>query len=95
MVEAILANKRWGAAEWDGAYEDLPNKLLKVEVADRNIFVAEDAERKLASPEGLQKQIDAEVSKVNGGRSFVRPSGTEDCVRVYAEAATAAETDCE
>lgn len=22
------------------------------------------------------------------GRSFVRPSGTEDCVRVYAEAAT-------
>ncbi len=23
--------------------------------------------------------------QVEGGRSFVRPSGTEDCVRVYAE----------
>ena len=27
------------------------------------------------------------------GRSFVRPSGTEDCVRVYAEAATKEEAD--
>lgn len=95
MVEAVLAQKNWGAVEWDEAYEDLPNKLLKVEVADRNIYVAEDAERKLASPPGLQTKIDAEVSKVKAGRSFVRPSGTEDCVRVYAEAATPEDSECE
>ena len=28
------------------------------------------------------------LALVDGGRSFVRPSGTEDIVRVYAEAAT-------
>ena len=28
------------------------------------------------------------MAKVPQGRCFVRPSGTEDCVRVYAEAAT-------
>lgn len=32
------------------------------------------------------------VAKYTRGRSFVRPSGTEDVVRVYAEAATATET---
>jgi len=30
---------------------------------------------------------------MTNGRSFVRPSGTEDVVRVYAEAATAEECD--
>lgn len=43
-------------------------------------------------PEGLQAKIDAEVAKYKGGRSFVRASGTEDAVRVYAEAETVADT---
>lgn len=88
MVEAVLAHRGWGAPEWNAAYEDLPNRLLKVEVPDRNIFVATDAERKLASPEGAQARIEEAMRKVEMGRAFVRPSGTEDCVRVYAEAST-------
>ena len=35
---------------------------------------------------GLQQKLDELVKKYDGGRSFVRPSGTEDVVRVYAEA---------
>lgn len=31
--------------------------------------------------------------RVNAGRAFVRPSGTEDIVRVYAEAATQDDAD--
>lgn len=95
MVEAILALRGWGAPEWDGAYEDLPNRLVKVEVPDRNIFKTTDAERKLTSPEGLQKRIDDEVGKYDMGRAFVRPSGTEDCVRVYAEASSTPNADGE
>jgi phosphoacetylglucosamine mutase len=95
MVEAILALRQWGASEWDMAYEDLPNRLLKVEVPDRNIFLTTDAERKLTSPPGLQKSIDDEVNKYEGGRGFVRPSGTEDCVRVYAEATSPHHADGE
>lgn len=30
----------------------------------------------------------ADAEKFEGGRAFVRPSGTEDVVRVYAEAST-------
>lgn len=93
LVEVVLAHRGWGAAEWDAGYEDLPNRLVKVEVPDRTIFLTTDAERKLTSPAGLQELIDQAVAKVDQGRSFVRPSGTEDCVRVYAEAATAPNTE--
>ncbi|WVQ79439.1 hypothetical protein IAT38_001537 [Cryptococcus sp. DSM 104549] len=93
LVEAVLAFRGWGAPEWDAGYEDLPNRLVKVEVPDRTIFVATDAERKLESPQGLQAKIEAAMGKYESGRAFVRPSGTEDCVRVYAEAQLAPETD--
>ncbi|VIO87056.1 Uncharacterized protein BM_BM13954 [Brugia malayi] len=39
-------------------------------------------------PRKLQGAINTIVSKYTDGRSFVRPSGTEDVVRIYAEAAT-------
>jgi hypothetical protein len=88
LVEVILAHKRWGPEEWDAGYEDLPNRLLKVNVPDRNAFITEDAERRLTSPSGMQPRLDEMVNKFERGRAFVRPSGTEDCVRVYAEAST-------
>lgn len=93
LVEVILAHKGWSPLEWANTYTDLPNRLVRVEVADRNIFKAVDAERKLESPPGVQAQIDALVGKYKDGRSFARASGTEDAVRVYAEAATRGEAD--
>ncbi|KAL8935360.1 MAG: hypothetical protein Q9216_005466 [Gyalolechia sp. 2 TL-2023] len=93
LVEVILAYKGWGPKEWDLTYTDLPNRLVRVEVADRSIFKAVDAERRLESPPGVQAQIDAAVGKFKNGRSFARASGTEDAVRVYAEAATRSETE--
>jgi phosphoacetylglucosamine mutase len=93
LVEVVLAHKNWGPQEWLSTYTDLPNRLLKVTVDDRKIFETTDAERKLVKPEGIQTAIDKEVQKVRQGRSFARASGTEDAVRVYAEAATKAEAE--
>lgn len=93
FVEAILRHKAWSCAEWDSSYTDLPNRLVKCSVKDRTLFETTDAERRLTKPEGLQAQIDELVAKYPQGRSFVRPSGTEDCVRVYAEAATRSDTE--
>lgn len=87
LVEAVLCHKSYSGVEWDSLYADLPNRLVKVVVNDRNIFKTTDAERCLVSPPGLQLKIDELVRKYESGRSFVRPSGTEDVVRVYAEAA--------
>lgn len=86
LVLQILGRK---PAEWNQAYTDLPNKLDKVVVADRAVYTTTDAERRLVTPAGVQEQVDAIVGAYAGGRSFVRASGTEDAVRVYAEAADA------
>lgn len=93
LVETILAHKSWTPREWDLTYVDLPNRLVRVEVKDRNIFKTTNAERTLVEPQGLQEQIDALVGKVRDGRSFARASGTEDALRVYAEAASRGEAD--
>ncbi|KAI0048372.1 phosphoacetylglucosamine mutase [Auriscalpium vulgare] len=93
LVETVLAHKSYSGVEWDSLYVDLPNRLVKVLVADVRAFQTEDAERRLVSPRGLQGKIDALVKRYEGGRSFVRPSGTEDVVRVYAEAVMKSQAD--
>ncbi|XP_035907690.1 phosphoacetylglucosamine mutase [Anopheles stephensi] len=88
LVETVLHAKGWNLTDWLASYTDLPNVLEKVYLADRNVITVTDADRVVVEPEGLQDAIDAIVSKFPKGRSFVRPSGTEDIVRVYAEADT-------
>jgi phosphoacetylglucosamine mutase len=88
LVECILAARGWSVEDWMAQYTDLPNKLMKASVRDRTLITTKDAERQVVTPEGLQDKINSAVAKYNKGRSFVRPSGTEDVVRVYAEADT-------
>ncbi|XP_034181303.1 phosphoglucomutase 3-like protein nst [Osmia lignaria lignaria] len=85
LVETILHAKGWSIIDWERSYDDLPNKQLKVKIIDKNVITTSDAERLCVTPTGLQKEIDKVVSRYNKGRSFLRPSGTEDVVRVYAE----------
>ncbi|EHN02830.1 Pcm1p [Saccharomyces cerevisiae x Saccharomyces kudriavzevii VIN7] len=84
-VLATLAILKMAPMNWDEEYKDLPNKLVKCIVPDRSIFQTTDQERKLQNPVGLQSKIDSVIAKYPMGRSFVRASGTEDAVRVYAE----------
>ena len=95
LVEVVLAHKGWSVVEWLETYTDLPNKLAKVHVQDRNQYrsVPGTAERRLESPPGVQDKLDAMVAKYKEGRCFVRASGTEDAVRVYGEAAEAYDVD--
>ncbi|XP_055327919.1 phosphoacetylglucosamine mutase-like [Paramacrobiotus metropolitanus] len=93
LVEAVLFLENWSIQRWDAMYTDLPNRQLKVKVSDRQVVQTVDAERKCASPPGLQNAIDQSVKKYNSARAFVRPSGTEDVVRVYAEADTQENAD--
>ena len=60
--------------------------MFGLQVAERGVIVTTDAERRTLSPAGLQEAIDSLARKYGQGRAFVRPSGTEDIVRVYAEA---------
>lgn len=87
-ILAILSSLSLTPQNWDKCYEDLPNRLTKVVVPDRSVFKTTDAERRLVEPLGMQQKIDQIVAEYPSGRSFVRASGTEDAVRVYAEAST-------
>lgn len=88
MVEVILAHRNWTLDDWATTYNDLPNRLVRVEVLDKDMFVTTDAERRLAQPAGAQRDIDQLVKKYKEARAFARASGTENACRVYAEAAT-------
>ncbi|CAJ2645944.1 unnamed protein product [Trifolium pratense] len=88
LVEVILKHMGWSIHRWNELYHDLPSRQLKVKVADRTSVVTANAETVVVRPPGLQEAINAETAKYTQGRCFVRPSGTEDVVRVYAEAST-------
>lgn len=95
LVEVVLAHKEWTVREWLATYTDKPNHIRKLKVTDRRAFVCAPgtAEQQLQSPEHAQAQINSIVTKYPGGRAFVRPSGTEDVVRIYMEAQTAFDAD--
>jgi phosphoacetylglucosamine mutase len=93
MVEAILAHQHMTLDQWNASYTDLPSRQEKVKVQNRTLFIPIKADTELARPEGLQPLINAESAKFKNGRCFVRPSGTEDIVRVYAEADSAEHAD--
>ncbi|MBA0758975.1 hypothetical protein Gotri_021919 [Gossypium trilobum] len=88
LVEVILQHKGWSIHKWNELYQDLPSRQLKVKVVDRTAVATTNAETVAISPPGIQEAIDAETAKYPKGRCFIRPSGTEDVIRVYAEAST-------
>ncbi|CAE7507113.1 PGM3 [Symbiodinium sp. KB8] len=87
FCEAVLMLQGWTLQEWDGLYDDLPSRQLKAAVPDRSLFVPNASETRLEQPAALQAAIDEAVAAAGpSARAFVRPSGTENVVRVYAEA---------
>ncbi|KAK5739297.1 Phosphoacetylglucosamine Mutase [Elasticomyces elasticus] len=91
LVEVILSHKEWTVTEWLSTYKDLPNKIIKCNVRDKNVFVTTPgtADRRLDYPPAIQERFDEFIPKFREGRCFVRASGTEDAVRIYGEAAEA------
>lgn len=84
----------WTLEDWDTKlYTDLPSRMLKVKVADRSIIVCNDNETECIEPSIVQPMLQTMMGTYPKGRTFVRPSGTEDIVRVYAEASTREEAD--
>eukprot|EP01084_Bolivina_argentea_P286925 492284_1 len=97
LVEAVLLLRGWDVVDWLSMYNDLPSCQAKLVVRDRMALrcagEGECDETRLAEPPALQAEIDAAVAALGSHmqpRCFVRASGTEDLVRVYAEAATQA-----
>ena len=67
-------------------YRDNPSQMFKAVVNDRTKFKTIKDESRLTEPQQLQTFIDQSSAKFDGARAFVRPSGTEDILRLYVEA---------
>ncbi|KAL3894847.1 MAG: hypothetical protein SGARI_007626 [Bacillariaceae sp.] len=91
LLQAALGG--WSLQQWNELYTDLPSRMLKVKVADRSIIKCNDNETKCLAPSEVQPKLEEAMVKFEQGRTFIRPSGTEDVVRVYAEASTRADAD--
>ena len=100
LVDAILYLKDLSCPDWNQIYRDLPSRQCKVKVIDRSVIHTNENETKTTQPKSLQPAIDAAIRAVAtknrasaSPRAFVRPSGTENVVRVYAEASSQKEAD--
>ena len=91
-VLAVLQNLEISPQEWAALYTDYPSRQTKIKVPDRRAVKCSADETRVIEPADLQHAID-EIVKEVGGRAFVRPSGTEDVLRIYAEAKTQQEAD--
>ena len=70
--------------QWSHLFFPNHSILTKHDVQDKNILKTTENELKLTKPAYLQNYIDKQC-KENKCRAFVRPSGTENCVRLYVE----------
>ncbi|CCI46691.1 unnamed protein product [Albugo candida] len=88
FVEVLLIQKQWSIADWDAIYCDKPTRETKIPVEEMK-SAAE------WSSNAFQQNVDEIISEmaVSNARAFVRASGTESVVRVFAEADT--QQDCD
>lgn len=93
MVECILIQRGISHVDWDKMYTSLPSRQSVLRVPSRYDVVCNDSETACVKPIELQNEINNLCKAVKNGRGFVRPSGTEDVVRIYAEADTQEHAD--
>ena len=86
MIEAVLRDTDQSIDTFSSLYQEFPNKMYKAIVANRTSFQTTWDEARLVQPAALQDAIDRFAADIEGGRAFVRPSGTEDILRLYVEA---------
>ena len=80
----ILQELDLTAQQWFKLYFNNPSILTKHDVQDKELLKTTENELQLIKPEFLQNYIDKQCTE-NKCRAFVRPSGTENCVRLYVE----------
>ena len=94
LVDAALCTLSLTPPAWGALYTDLPSRQTVVWVADRTVVAMNAVESAAVAPAALVAAVDAAVSRAGArARAFARPSGTEDVVRVFAEAETQAQAD--
>ena len=83
-VDYILTNLNMNKEDWYNLYKNNESKLYKLVVSDRSIFKCDVNETQLIQPKNIKEELDKLMKEYNC-YIFVRPSGTEELLRVYIE----------
>ena len=86
LVYAILALRKKSFDDWMQLYTPRKNKYLKVRVRNKDVVQTVDIDRRITAPTKLKAAV--ENLKRENVRILIRKSGTEDVIRVFAEAST-------
>ena len=84
LLFVLVALQQTSFLEWMYMYQDYPCKQVKL-YGDKSLFATTDFGRKLLQPEGLQDKLEKVIANYSHSNCFVRPSGTEDLLRLYVE----------
>ena len=94
LVEAVMYDKDFTAMMFYKLYADLPSKVISVAVSYPKRFKCNSDESELVEPKRLADMVHV-LTKMKpnqaGSRAFIRPAGTDDVLRIYAEAKTEGE----
>ena len=74
--------------DWYNLYDKNYTKNFKIKVKNKNIFKTNNTENKLTDPIGIQEYLEKIMKKYNNVYTFIRPSGTEDIIRLHIQADT-------
>lgn len=91
LVDIALHYLGWTPRQWESVYNNFYCQNEKVKVANKDLFKTSSDESRLVSCPNIQMTIDTLVQNHVSShvRCFVRPSGTEDVVRIYTEGSDA------
>lgn len=85
LILGILSCEDITFDSWIRMYDERCSYNMVVRVSDKNVITTEQYDCVVKTPVTLRKAV-LDAMRSDGCRAFVRPSGTEDVVRVYAEA---------
>lgn len=85
LVLGILTFEKMSFDDWLSLYDERCSCNMVVRVTDKTVITTADCDRRVEKPTALKDAIE-KLASGEGCRAFIRPSGTEDVVRVYAEA---------
>ena len=83
-VQYIMNELNMTKEDWFNLYKIHKNKLYKINVENKNIYKCDKNETELVEPVEIKNKINEFMEKYQCF-IFVRPSGTEDVLRVYIE----------
>ena len=93
VIESIMKLMNLSLQDVYDFYNEIPYKILDIKMKYNNKFITDEDDTKILEPKNIQKIIDEITHKYQKSKIYVRPTGTEDCLRVYVESET--DDNCE